>query len=95
MYLELLALAWPFVVLGLEPFEARGRLELVENEPGRCVFRFTDRDGAFRANVTDHLPPGVTLLLEKNGARRIESRVTLDELSADGLTVEVTTTYDA
>lgn len=72
-----------------------GRLELVENEPGRCVFRFTDRDGAFRANVTDHLPPGVTLLLEKNGARQIESRVTLDELSNDGLTVEVTTTYDA
>lgn len=72
-----------------------GRLELLENRPGRCVLRFTDRSDAFRANVTDHLPPGVKLLLEKNGARQIESRVTLDELSVDGLIVEVTTTYQA
>src|SRR4051812_45506241 len=43
----------------------RGRIEIVENVAGRCVFRFTDIDTSFRSNLIHHLPTGTEYILEQ------------------------------
>lgn len=73
----------------------RGELQLTVNEPGRCVFVFEDQGSDFRKNLVNHLGPGVQLLLGKNGARNVVTELTRDELGPDGLTLELTATYEA
>src|SRR5262249_31570914 len=67
----------------------RGHLQLLENGNGRAVYRFSDVDTAFRANLIHHLPAGAAYLLELTGAKNIRARITKDAHDGRGFTFEV------
>jgi hypothetical protein len=70
-----------------------GRCEVVENTPGRAVLRFCDCSPAFRENLSHHFPTGTVFLLELNGVKNIDARISRDEVVDGRLLFEITLTY--
>jgi hypothetical protein len=74
---------------------SEGHFEVVENEVGRAVVRYRDASPAFRTNVTHNFPSGLMFLLEQGGAKRVDARISRDEIVGGKLLFEVTVTYAA
>jgi hypothetical protein len=74
---------------------SEGRCEIVENVRGRAVLRYLDASPAFRTNLKHNFLSGVMFVLELNGAKGIDGRISRDEIVDGKLVFEITVTYDS
>jgi hypothetical protein len=74
---------------------SEGHCELVTNEKGRATLRYCDASPAFRTNLTNNFGTSVMFVLELNGAKNVNGRVSRDEIVNGKLNFEVTITYHA
>jgi hypothetical protein len=72
---------------------SEGRCEVVENEPGRAVIRYCGASPAFRTNLTHNFVSCLMYLLELNGTKDVDGRVSRDEVVDGKLIFETTITY--
>jgi hypothetical protein len=73
---------------------SEGRCEIVTNVRGKVVLRFVDASPAFRTSLTNNLPSGIMFLLEMNGAKFVDGRISRDDVVNGKLIFEVTVTYE-
>jgi hypothetical protein len=72
---------------------SEGHCELVENGPGRGVVRYCDASPALRTNLLHNFLTGLIFVLELNGVKDIDGRISRDEIVDGRLIFEVTITY--
>ena len=72
---------------------SEGRCEVVENTRGRAVVRYVDGSPALRNNLSHHLPTALVWVLEQNGARDAEAKITRNDVVDRKLVFEVAVTY--
>jgi hypothetical protein len=74
---------------------SEGRCEVVENKPGRAVLRYCDCGPEVRENLSNHFHTSLIFVLELNGAKQVDARISRDEVVDGKLIFEVTVTYEA
>jgi hypothetical protein len=72
---------------------SEGHCEIVRNEPGQIVLRYCDASPVFRANLTHNFLSSAMFILELNGAKDVDGRISRDEVVAGKIVFEVTVTY--
>jgi hypothetical protein len=72
---------------------SEGRCEMVENTRGRAVLRYCDASPAFRTNLKHNFLSGVMFVLELNGAKGVDGRISRDETVDGKIVFEVMVTY--
>ncbi len=72
---------------------SEGHCEVVANDKGRAVLRYCDASPAFRTNLRHNFVTGVMFVLELNGAKGVDGRISRDEIVDGKLVFEVTVTY--
>jgi hypothetical protein len=72
---------------------SEGHCEVVANEKGRATLRYCDASPAFRTNLTNNFATSVMFVLELNGAKNVDGRISRDEVVDGKLIFEVTLTY--
>ncbi len=72
---------------------SEGHCEMVENKRGRAVLRYCDASPAFRTNLKHNFLTGVMFVLELNGAKGVDGRISRDETVDGKIVFEVTVTY--
>lgn len=72
---------------------SEGHCEIVENLPGRAVLRYCDARPVFRTNLTHNFLTSAMFVLELNGAKGIDGRISRDEVVGGKIVFEVTVTY--
>ncbi len=80
-------------VLVFNRLYSEGRFEIVKNERHEAIVRYHDASPAFRTNVRNHFPTGFMFLLEMNGAKNVDGRISRDDIVDGKLVMEVTLTY--
>ena len=73
---------------------SEGHCELVKSEKGHVVLRYCDCSPVFRTNLTHNFLASAIFILEMNGAKGIDGRISRDEVEGGKLVFEVTLTYD-
>ncbi len=71
-----------------------GRCEIVSSERGHAVLRYCDASPVFRTNLTHNFLTSAIFILELNGAKNIDGRISRDEVVGGKLVFEVTVTYE-
>ena len=61
----------------------------------RAVVRYSGASSAFRTSLINNFPSGLLFLLELNGAKNIDARISRDEIVDDKLVLEVTVLFNA
>jgi hypothetical protein len=72
---------------------SEGHCEIVTVEPKRVVLRYVDARPAFRTNLTHNFLASAIFILEMNGAKNVDGRISRDEVVDGKLVFEVTATY--
>jgi hypothetical protein len=72
---------------------SEGRCEMVSNEKGRATLRYADASPAFRTNLKHNFLSGVMFVLELNGAKGVDGRISRDEVVDGKLVFEISVTY--
>jgi hypothetical protein len=72
---------------------SEGHCEIVQNEPGRIVLRYCDASPVFRTNLTHNFLSSAMFVLELNGAKDVDGRISRDEVVGGKIVFEVTVTY--
>jgi hypothetical protein len=72
---------------------SEGRCELVSFKPNCVVLRYGGARPAFRTNLTHNFVTSAMFILEMNGAKGIDGRISRDEVVNGKLVFEVTVTY--
>ena len=72
---------------------SEGRCEIVENVHGRGVVRYCDASPALRTNLRHNFLSGLMFVLELNGAKGVDGRITRDEIVDGKLVFEVSVSY--
>jgi hypothetical protein len=73
---------------------SEGRCDIVEKDSRRAVVRYGGASSAFRTSLINNFPSGLLFLLELNGAKNIDARISRDEIVDDKLVLEVTVLFD-
>ena len=72
---------------------SEGHCEIVENESGHAVVRYCDASPAFRTNLKHNFLSGVMFVLELNGAKDVDGRISRDEVVDGKIVFEISVTY--
>jgi hypothetical protein len=72
---------------------SEGRCEIVTNTKGSATLRYCDASPVFRTNLKHNFVTGVMFVLELNGAKGVDGRISRDEVVDGKLVFEVTVTY--
>ena len=72
---------------------SEGHCELVTSEKGRVVLRYCDCSPIFRTNLTHNFLASAIFILEMNGAKNIDGRISRAEVENGKLVFEVSVTY--
>jgi hypothetical protein len=64
------------------------------NERGHAVIRYCDASPDFRTNLRNNFLTGFMFVLELNGAKGVDGRISKDEVVDGKLVFEATVTYD-
>lgn len=72
---------------------SEGRCELVSNDRGRAVVRYSDARPGLRTNLKHNFLPSLMFVLELNGSKGIDGHVSRDEVVDGKLVHEVTLIY--
>jgi hypothetical protein len=71
-----------------------GHCERVTFEKGHVVLRYCDASPIFRTNLTHNFLASAIFILEMNGAKQIDGRISRDEVVDGKLVFEVSLTYE-
>jgi hypothetical protein len=74
---------------------SEGHCDVVEKDSRRAVVRYSGASPAFRTSLVNNFPSGLLFLLELNGAKNVDARISRDEVVEDKLVFEVTVLFDA
>jgi hypothetical protein len=74
---------------------SEGKCEVVTNEPGRAVLRYCEASPVFRTNLTHNFLSGGMFVLEMNGAKGVDGRISRDEVVRGKIVFEITLTWRA
>jgi hypothetical protein len=72
---------------------SEGQAEILSNEPGRAVVRYSNCRPDLRTNLSNNFGIAFIVVLEMNGAKGIEAQCTRDEVVDGKLIYEVTIAY--
>jgi hypothetical protein len=72
---------------------SEGHCELVTQDKGHVVLRYCDCSPVFRTNLTHNFLASAIFILEMNGAKNIDGRISRDEVEGGKLVFEVSLTY--
>jgi hypothetical protein len=72
---------------------SEGHCELVTSDQGHVVLRYCDCSPAFRTNLAHNFLASAIFILEMNGAKSVDGRISRDEVESGKLVFEVTLTY--
>ena len=73
---------------------SEGHCELVTSTKGHVVLRYSDCSPIFRTNLTHNFLASAIFILEMNGAKQIDGRISRDEVVDGKLVFEVSLTYE-
>jgi hypothetical protein len=74
---------------------SEGRCEIVKNERGQAIVRYSGASADFRTNLRNNFVTGYMFVLELHGAKGVDGRISRDEVVEGKLVFEVTITYQA
>jgi hypothetical protein len=73
---------------------SEGRCDVVEKNSRRAIVRYGGASSAFRTSLINNFPSGLLFLLELNGAKNVDVRISRDEIVDDKLVLEVTVLFN-
>jgi hypothetical protein len=74
---------------------SEGHCEIVQNAKGLAVLRYRDASPVFRTNLKHNFVTGIMFVLELNGAKGVDGRISRDEVVDGKIVFEVMVTYQA